>query len=157
MSSVLQFSGWRLKLQFMAVETLSSNSSHALRILIFRPHNLNFLVQPLQWMNHEQKLSEVQLTPEEGKIRWQRDRTGIFTTKYMYEWLAFGVVTVQDNFQIWLSPLPLNLWYPHKKNEFNQQCLIQKGWQGVPTCQFCDQLESVDHLFVQVTTVYRQD
>jgi hypothetical protein len=54
---------------------------------------------------------------------------------------------------IWKSRLPYKIkiftWLLENKVILTKDNIVRKNWPGTPTCSFCSQTESVDHLFFQ--------
>ena len=81
---------------------------------------------------------------------WSRKK--IFTTKCVYNHLSSA--GENNNFNhIWKSKLSYKIkiftWLLEKGDILTKDNMIRRKWIGYPSCRFCDQLESIDHLFFQ--------
>lgn len=75
---------------------------------------------------------------------------GFFTTKSVYEWLEKDL-SGPDYKLIWKARIPLKikifLWQLFQNAIPTRDNLRKRNWPGNPTCSFCHDIESADHLF----------
>ena len=85
------------------------------------------------------------------EISWKWGGKKIFTTKSVYDHLNQQPKVRSEH--IWKAKIPYKVkiftWLPEKNAILTKDNLIRRKWQGNPSCVFCDQIESVDHLFFQ--------
>ena len=90
-------------------------------------------------------------------LYWRWSSVGKFTVHSFYQWLEFGGIKNITFKTIWLSKMPLKIkifLYLLKRDKIlTKGNLIKRGWQGDPSCPFCGEFESTDHLFVQCAFV----
>jgi len=84
------------------------------------------------------------------KIGWRWNRNGKFSTKSVYEHISHR--SCRGDFKhIWKSRLPYKIkiftWLVENKVVLTRDNLKRKNWPGDPSCCFCPQIETVDHLF----------
>jgi hypothetical protein len=88
-------------------------------------------------------------------IKWKWGGRGHFTSKSVYDHL-----TKDDcgaNFQhIWKSKIPLEIkiftWQLENNAIPTKDNMVKRKWDGNPSCMFCEQLETLNHLFFQCST-----
>jgi hypothetical protein len=87
--------------------------------------------------------------------RWSSDSN--FTVHSFYKWLEYGGVPNKEFQTIWKSHIPLKikifLWLVKQNKILTKANLMIRGWNGDLTCVFCNQVETVDHLFVQCSYI----
>jgi zinc-binding in reverse transcriptase len=76
----------------------------------------------------------------------------IFSINSCYSWLIFGGIK-NNSFQItWTATIPLKikifLWLVKQNKILTKDNLRKRGWIGNNTCVFCNEIETVDHLFL---------
>ena len=85
-------------------------------------------------------------------VKWKWTSRGQFTTKSVYDRIA-NCHPLKCFKHIWKSKLPYKIkiftWLLENKVILTKDNMIKKKWPSNPTCSFCSQLESVDHLFFQ--------
>ena len=83
-------------------------------------------------------------------VAWKWNSKGLFTTKSVYDHLSCGH-SRRCFKHIWKSKLPYKIkiftWLLENKVILTKDNLLKKKWPGDPTCSFCSQVESMDHLF----------
>lgn len=69
----------------------------------------------------------------------------------MYSWLEYGGFLNSDYKSIWNAKIPLKvrifLWLAKQNRILTRDNLNKRGWTGPLNCVFCQEYESVDHLF----------
>jgi hypothetical protein len=92
----------------------------------------------------------VQITDQVDTFKWGLTTSGIFSVKSMYNDLINGH-TVYLKKYIWKIKAPLKirifLWFLHKEVILTKDNLCKRGWHGSSKCCFCDQDETIQHLF----------
>ena len=92
----------------------------------------------------------INLSVDSDVIFWKWTKSGMFTTKSVYEYLerdSFG-----PNYKwIWKAKIPLKikifLWQVMQDAILTRDNMKKRKWGGNPRCSFCDQLETRNHLF----------
>lgn len=91
-----------------------------------------------------------QLQNSEDQVFWKIGKNKLFSVKSLY-----NALTVSDNGSahriIWKSKVPpkikIFIWLMTNGAILTKDNLIRRKWVGNPKCQFCDQTETIDHLF----------
>jgi hypothetical protein len=107
----------------------------------------------LEWDALLQFLSTFKPDPHnKDHLLWRWSNSGKFTVKSFYQWLEFGGMVNHDFDTIWEAKIPwkikIFLWLLKRNRVLTKENLIKRGWQGNPKCQFCDDFESTEHLFI---------
>jgi hypothetical protein len=104
-----------------------------------------------RWTHLLHRLILVQLTDMDDVFKWKLSSSGIFTVKSMYTDLLNGH-TVYLKKYIWKMKVPLKIrifmWFLHRKVILTKDNLVKRNWQGCVKCCFCDQDETIQHLFI---------
>jgi len=103
-----------------------------------------------QWLNLVNSAFSYHFENNSDIVKWNWNSKGIFTTKSVYDHLSNG--HPRRNFKhIWKSKLPYKIkiftWLLENKVILTKDNLVRRKWTRDPTCSFCSQNESVDHLF----------
>jgi hypothetical protein len=92
----------------------------------------------------------VQLSDIEDVFRWNLTVSGVFSVKSMYHDLLDGNTGYFKKY-IWKIKVPLKIkifmWFLHKEVILTKDNLKKRKWQGSSQCCFCDQDETIQHLF----------
>jgi exonuclease III len=104
-----------------------------------------------RWVHLVSRLMQIRLSEEEDVFHWNLTASGIFTVRSMYN-------DMLDDFNgdvkkyIWKIKVPLKIrifmWFLYKQVILTKDNLIKRNWQGSPKCCFCDQDETIQHLFL---------
>jgi hypothetical protein len=104
------------------------------------------------WLQLVQRLLQVQLTNEKDIFVWGLTTSGIFTVKSMYLDLLDDDTKYLKKY-IWKMKVPLKIkvfmWFLHRKVILTKDNLIKRNWNGNESCCFCDDKESIQHLFFE--------
>jgi len=81
---------------------------------------------------------------------WCWNKSKIFSVKSVYNHMTRG--ENNENLEhIWKAKIPqkikIFMWLVHNKSILTRDNMVKRKWQGDPTCIFCSQLETCDHLF----------
>lgn len=94
---------------------------------------------------------QVNLTAETDSIRWKLSVSGAFSVKSMYTDLI-NTGPIPRSIHIWKIKVPLKIkvfmWFVHKGVILTKDNLAKRNWTGSKRCCFCDQEESIKHLFI---------
>ena len=75
----------------------------------------------------------------------------VFRT-FIYRILNFGGIIPLKDMLWWNLPVPpkirVFMWLVHHNTILTKENLAAKGWIGDMTCQFCTDVETTDHLFI---------
>ena len=114
-----------------------------------------------KWLELVNRLIHVSLTNTQEVFVWGLTPSGIFSVKSMY----LDVINDQPKYMhkfIWKMKVPLKIkifmWLLHRKVILTKDNLIKRNWQGNQRCCFCDQHESIQHLFFEcqfATNIWR--
>jgi hypothetical protein len=104
-----------------------------------------------RWTNLLHRLVSIQLSDSEDTFKWGLTASHQFTVKSMYNDLLNENVAYLKKY-IWKMKVPLKIrifmWFLQKKVILTKDNLIKRHWQGDEGCCFCDQKETVQHLFI---------
>uniref|UniRef100_A0A8R7TBU0 Reverse transcriptase zinc-binding domain-containing protein n=1 Tax=Triticum urartu TaxID=4572 RepID=A0A8R7TBU0_TRIUA len=92
---------------------------------------------------------KLSLNGSPDQVIWKLSKGG-FTTKSVYEWLEKDLLG--PNYKlIWKAKIPLKikifLWQLFQNAIPTRDNLCKRNWPGNPTCSFCHNIETADHLF----------
>lgn len=83
-------------------------------------------------------------------IKWRWERRGTFSVKTLYESLSSGSYG-RPLRRIWKGKIPpkikIFMWLLENGVILTKDNMIRRNWSGNPTCFFCENDESIDHLF----------
>jgi len=95
-------------------------------------------------------LSSFAINSDKDKPKWIWGNNGLFSVKSMYDQLCINEVGAQYNL-IWKAKLPLKikiwLWLIEHNAILTKDNLAKKNWSGDIHCLFCNEVETIDHLF----------
>ena len=103
------------------------------------------------WLHLVNRLMDVQLSNQPDTFKWNLTTSKKFTVKSLY--LDF----MNDHTRflrkyIWKMKVPLNIkifmWFLHRKVLLTKDNLAKRNWNGSKKCCFCDQDETIQHLFI---------
>lgn len=85
-------------------------------------------------------------------IHWRWNTSGLFTVHSLYTWLEYGGIKDKDYTTLWKTKIPLKIkifmWLVKEGKILTKDNLAKKGWTGNQSCHFCNDNETIDHLFV---------
>jgi hypothetical protein len=85
-------------------------------------------------------------------VTWKWCKDGSFSTKSVYNHLASGDVGVKFT-HIWKAKLPYKIkifcWLVEEGAILTKDNMVKRNWPGDPTCCFCHESETINHLFFQ--------
>jgi hypothetical protein len=104
-----------------------------------------------RWIHLLQRLITIELNDTEDIFKWKLTASGVFTVKSMYLDLLDGHTIFLKKY-IWKIKVPLKIrifmWFVFKKVILTKDNLVKRNWHGCTKCCFCDQNETIDHLFI---------
>jgi hypothetical protein len=105
-----------------------------------------------------QIMSQTVLTVEQDKPVWKWTKGVKFTIKSVYNHLC-GAGLDRTFKHLWKSKIPLKikiwLWMIWHNAIATKDNLLKRNWQGGASCQFCNDVESIHHLFfVQLPNLF---
>jgi hypothetical protein len=93
----------------------------------------------------------VQLSNIPDKFVWKLNDSGIFSVKSMYLDLMQGHTIFLRKY-LWKLKIPLKIkifmWFLNSKVLLTKDNLIKRNWKGCTKCCFCNESETVQHLFI---------
>jgi hypothetical protein len=102
------------------------------------------------WLQLVQRLMHIQLNDEKDTFVWGLTSSGAFTIKSMYLDMLDDDTKYLKKY-IWKMKVPLKIkvfmWFLHRKVILTKDNLIKRNWNGQESCCFCDNKESIQHLF----------
>jgi hypothetical protein len=103
-----------------------------------------------RWAHLVVRLMGVQLSDNDDVFHWNLTASGQFSVKSMYLDLLDGHVGDFKKY-IWKIKVPLKIrifmWFLLKRVILTKDNLKKRNWQGCSKCCFCDQDETIQHLF----------
>ena len=104
-----------------------------------------------EWLHLVSRLMEVQLSQQPDKLRWILTRSGEFTVKSMYV-DVINSNPIPSSKHVWavkvLLKIKVFMWFVHKQVILTKDNLTKRKWTGSTRCSFCDQDETIKHLFL---------
>jgi len=83
------------------------------------------------------------------KFIWGLNKTGVFTVRSMYKHLINNGIIVSQ--EIWKTKIPLKtkifMWYVKRGVLLTKDNIAKRNWNGNQGCCFCNNKESIQHLF----------
>jgi hypothetical protein len=104
-----------------------------------------------RWTHLCSRLVNVNLTAQPDVFIWKLTTSGIFSVKSLYlDYMNDHTKFLRK--YIWKMKVPLKIrifmWFLHKKVLLTKDNLAKRNWQGSRRCCFCDQDETIQHLFI---------
>jgi hypothetical protein len=104
------------------------------------------------WLHLVERLMHINLTSETDTFVWGLTKSGRYTVKSMY----LDIINDDTKFlrrYIWKMKVPLKIkifmWFVHRKEILTKDNLKKRNWDGDTKCCFCDDEESVNHIFIE--------
>jgi hypothetical protein len=111
-------------------------------------------VKRIEWRNLSTLLASIPLGHSKDKFLWGLHRNGVFSVQSMYR-LLMNTPTLTHNMLLWKLKLPLKikifLWYLGRGVILTKVNLAKGEWTGSMKCCFCNQNETIQHIFLIVT------
>jgi len=105
-----------------------------------------------RWLHIVCRLMEVNLSDVPDTLQWKLSRSRVFSVKSMYTDLI-NTGTIPRTVHIWKVKVPLKIkvfiWFVHKGVILTKDNLVKRKWEGSKRCCFCDQDETIEHLFIK--------
>ncbi|WVZ64633.1 hypothetical protein U9M48_014127 [Paspalum notatum var. saurae] len=129
--------------------------SSVAHVLSTNPLNISFrrvLVDNklIKWNDLVARVAFVQLDGHHDKAIWSLTKHGYFTVKSLYNFLANQSV-LPLNKKLWKLKLPLKIkifvWFLMKGVILTKDNLKKRNWNGDDGCCFCNEKETIQHLF----------
>jgi hypothetical protein len=99
------------------------------------------------------RLASIQLSPGPDVFRWNLHANGGFTVDSLYNAILQFDLPVDNNKKIWKMKIPLKTknfaWYLRRGVILTEDNLVKNNWHGNTRCVFCNQDETIKHLFFQ--------
>ena len=94
---------------------------------------------------------DVQLSQQPDKLCWKLTKNGGVLVKSMYL-DVINSSAIPRSKHVWKVKVPLKIkvfmWFVHKQVILTKDNLAKHNWTGSTRCSFCDQQESIKHLFL---------
>ncbi|WVZ94165.1 hypothetical protein U9M48_040091, partial [Paspalum notatum var. saurae] len=105
----------------------------------------------LNWNDLVAKVTFVQLDIYNDSIHWTLSKHGFFFVQSMYKFLI-NQMALPLNKSLWKLRLPLKIkifnWFVLKEVILTKDNLLKRRWKGDDQCCFCDNKETIQHLFL---------
>jgi hypothetical protein len=110
-------------------------------------------------MDHWQYILNILLSvppcEDDDKIAWSLNKNTVFSTRSVYTLLEKPLAG-SNNKWIWKAKMPLKIkifmWQLCQDAVLTRENMKKRKWPGSPTCSFCRQVESNDHIFFTCNT-----
>lgn len=93
------------------------------------------------------------LTNEKDKQKWAWEKSGKFSLKSLYDHLFMSEPRF-PNKMLWKAKIPLKikifLWLAAQDAILTKDNLVKRKWKGNKKCAFCEEEESITHIFFPV-------
>jgi hypothetical protein len=97
------------------------------------------------------RLIDINLNDQEDNFIWDLTSSGVFSVKSLYLDLMNGDAQYLHKF-IWKFKVPLKIrifmWFLQRNVILTKDNLAKRKWQGDSKCCFCNQEETIHHLFI---------
>lgn len=104
------------------------------------------------WLHLVERIMQVHLAEQSDSIRWILTKNGVFSVKSMYSHLI-NTGILPTSVPIWRIKVPLRIkifmWFIHKGVILTKDNLLKRSWRGRPNCCYCEQNETIKHLFIE--------
>ena len=105
-----------------------------------------------EWMALLEKVFSYNFENQEDIVLWKWCSKKTFTTKSVYDHLSEEGNTNTFS-HIWKTRIPYKIkiftWLLEKGVVLTKDNMVKRKWTGDPSCVFCDQVETINHLFFQ--------
>ena len=105
----------------------------------------------VEWDNILVDAASVQLCEGDDIVTWKFGCHGRFTVKSVYNALTKND-TGPYHKKVWKGKIPAKikifLWLVLNNAILTKDNILKRRWQGDPSCYFCSQAETVNHLFI---------
>ena len=105
-----------------------------------------------EWRLLLEQLSNVQLEEGRDELTWCFEKSGQYSTKSLYQFMANGGVSDPLLSSIWKCRVPLKIqifmWMTFRDSIHSKVQLKKRNWAG-QECKLCGREESTDHLLFQ--------
>jgi hypothetical protein len=106
------------------------------------------------WLHLLHRLIDVQLENHDDEFRWRLTQMGKFMVKSMYlDMLNDNTVYLHK--YLWKMKISLKtkifMWFVQRKEILTKDNLFKRNWPGSTKCCFCEQNESIEHLFYKLS------
>jgi hypothetical protein len=124
-------------------------------VLSSNPINIHFRraltgTKWVRWLHLVERLMDVTLNDNDDVFLWNLTNTKVFTVKSLYLDLMNGHTPFLKKY-IWKMKVPLKIrifmWLLFHKVILTKDNLKKRNWQGNMKCCFCNDDESIEHLF----------
>lgn len=103
------------------------------------------------WLHLVRRLMDIHLSEGPDRIHWKLTMNGIFSVKSMYLSLIDSG-PIPKSIHIWKVKVPLRIKvfmsFVRKKVILSKDNLAKRNWEGSKRCNFCDNDETIKHLFL---------
>jgi len=89
-------------------------------------------------------------------VIWKLEKSGLFSVRSVYKHM-FRISEDVDSKQLWKAKIPLKvkifMWLTLQNSILTKDNLLKRKWKGSPACAFCQEEESVKHLFFECPVI----
>jgi hypothetical protein len=106
----------------------------------------------LSWLYLVERLMDIHLTDEKGTFIWKLTGFSQFSVRSLYAELLNGNSKFLRKY-LWKIKVPLKIrifmWFLNRKEILTKDNLAKRNWTGCIKCAFCDEEETIEHLFLK--------
>lgn len=117
-------------------------------VVEFKRHLSNYLHN--QWYMLADQLNQQAVSQAPDTVSWKCGKSGKYTTKSLYNHMTKDE-SGESHRKIWKAKIPEKIknfmWLLENRDTLTKDNMLRKNWLGDLACYFCDQYESIDHLF----------
>ena len=103
-----------------------------------------------QWLHVLNRVYAFPFENNKDTVVWRWNKSGRFSSKSAYEHLT-SAENGQGHKHIWKAKLPYKIkifiWLLENNAVLTKENLIRRKWAGDPSCYFCSDIETTNHLF----------
>jgi hypothetical protein len=106
----------------------------------------------LSWLDLVERLMDIHLTDEKDAFIWKLTESSQFSVRSLYAELLNGNTKFLRKY-FWKIKVPLKIrifmWFLNRKEILTKDNLAKRNWTGCKKCAFCDEEETIEHLFLK--------
>lgn len=105
----------------------------------------------MAWLHLVQRLMDINLTQDLDVFKWNLHTSGLFSVMSMYAYMINDNQHLRQRY-IWKLKIPLKIkifdWYLCRGVVLTRDNLAKRIWNGSKKCCFCNEDETIQHLYL---------